>query len=103
MESGGVQVDLSVLKQMESIINDELQEAERACHRAAGRPFQVSSSVQVRRLLYDELQLRPHGNSSTSEVEVPMYTVCLGREMTYTFHAFLSAVISKSIRSHLSY
>lgn len=68
-------VDLSVLKQMESIINDELQEAERACHRAAGRPFQVSSSVQVRRLLYDELQLRPGGHPSTSEVEVRLRVI----------------------------
>ncbi|KAJ2945815.1 hypothetical protein O0L34_g4719 [Tuta absoluta] len=57
MEQRGVCVDMDKLKEMEKILVAKMKEVESECSAAAGRSFQINSTVQVRALLYDELKL----------------------------------------------
>ncbi|XP_013168998.1 PREDICTED: uncharacterized protein LOC106118797 [Papilio xuthus] len=67
MERVGVCVNMEKLQVMERALCERVRSAELACHRAAGRVFQLTSAPQVRALLYDELQLHSHCNLNIRE------------------------------------
>lgn len=57
MESRGVTVDLDKLKDMEHLLMTKLKAVEQESYKAAGKKFQINSTLQVRALLFDELKL----------------------------------------------
>ncbi|CAB3254054.1 unnamed protein product [Arctia plantaginis] len=57
MECRGVSIDLSKLKSLEALLMARMQQIEQKCYKAAGKVFQINSTVQVRSILYDELKL----------------------------------------------
>lgn len=76
MERRGVTVDLQKLKLMEDILLSKMKEIEQECYKAAGRTFQLNSAVQVRAIIYDELQLDTKCNVKIKE------TICKGAKST---------------------
>ncbi|XP_045771349.1 DNA polymerase I-like [Maniola jurtina] len=76
MEHRGISVDLTKLKSMEDILLTRIKEIESRCHKAAGKVFQINSTVQVRALIYDELQL-----DTTSNIKI-RETICKGAKST---------------------
>ncbi|XP_045535794.1 DNA polymerase nu [Papilio machaon] len=76
MERVGVCVNMEKLRVMERLLSERMRAAELACHRAAGRVFQLTSAPQVRAVLYDELQLDSHCNLNIRE------TICKGAKST---------------------
>ncbi|XP_030032156.2 DNA polymerase nu [Manduca sexta] len=76
MERRGVQVDLEKLKSMENILVEQMKSVEQSCYKAAGRPFQINSPLQIRAILYDELQLDTKCNVKIRE------TLCKGAKST---------------------
>ncbi|XP_061713786.1 DNA polymerase nu-like [Cydia pomonella] len=67
MEHRGVSVDLEKLKSMEDILLTKMKLVEQECYRAAGKTFQINSTLQVRTILYDELQLDTKNNLKIKE------------------------------------
>ncbi|KAF0308336.1 DNA polymerase nu [Amphibalanus amphitrite] len=67
MEAHGVQVDVARLHAAAAACQRQLRCLEAAAQRAAGTVFSLSSSAQLRRLLYDELRL-----DARSGVSVPL-------------------------------
>lgn len=67
MERRGVTVDLQKLKSMEDILLSKMNEIEQECYKAAGRTFQLNSAVQIRAIIYDELQLDTKCNVKIKE------------------------------------
>ncbi|VVD01277.1 unnamed protein product [Leptidea sinapis] len=67
MEHRGISVDCNKLKSMEGILMKRMREIEMRCHKAAGRTFQIKSSLQVRNILYDELKLDTKSNIKIRE------------------------------------
>ncbi|XP_072931831.1 DNA polymerase theta-like [Epargyreus clarus] len=67
MERRGVRVDTQRLKWMEGTLLTRMKATEQACHKAAGRAFQVNSALQVRTILYEELHLDTKGNVKIRE------------------------------------
>ncbi|CAH0578952.1 unnamed protein product [Chrysodeixis includens] len=57
MERRGVMVDLAKLKSMEEVLESRMKLAEQQCYKAAGKVFQINSTLQVRAIIYDELKL----------------------------------------------
>ncbi|XP_050346437.1 DNA polymerase nu-like [Nymphalis io] len=57
MQHRGVSVDVDELKSMENILMIRMKEIESECYKAAGKTFQINSTLQVRAILYDELKL----------------------------------------------
>nr|XP_034830768.1 DNA polymerase nu-like [Maniola hyperantus] len=76
MEHRGISVDLTKLKSMEDILLYRIKEIESQCHKAAGKVFQINSTVQVRALIYDELKL-----DTTSNIKI-RETICKGAKST---------------------
>lgn len=50
-------IDVSKLKSMEDMLLTRMKLVEQECYKAAGKVFQINSAVQVRNIIYDELQL----------------------------------------------
>ncbi|XP_063381195.1 DNA polymerase nu-like [Cydia fagiglandana] len=67
MEYLGVSVDLEKLKSMEDILLTKMKSVEQECYKAAGKTFQINSTLQVRTILYDELQLDTKNNLKIKE------------------------------------
>ncbi|XP_063361792.1 DNA polymerase nu-like [Cydia amplana] len=67
MEYRGVSVDLEKLKSMEDILLTKMKSVEQECYKAAGKTFQINSTLQVRTILYDELQLDTKSNLKIKE------------------------------------
>lgn len=67
MERRGVCVDLEKLRSMEHILVAKIKMVEQECYKAAGKVFQINSTVQVRTILYDELQLDTRSNVKIRE------------------------------------
>lgn len=76
MEFHGVAVDVDKLKSMEGILLNRMKEIEAECYKAAGKTFQINSTVQVRNILYDELKLDTKSNVKIRE------TICKGAKST---------------------
>lgn len=76
MEFQGISVDLTKLKEMEGLLLARIKEIERQCYAAAGKVFQINSTVQVRALIYDELKLDTASNVKIRE------TICKGAKST---------------------
>nr|XP_054765668.1 DNA polymerase nu-like [Lytechinus pictus] len=57
MEVQGIQVDQKKLISYSNILKDELKAVERQCYKEAGHPFQITSHIQLRQVLFDELKL----------------------------------------------
>ncbi|KAI8435480.1 hypothetical protein MSG28_003777 [Choristoneura fumiferana] len=67
MEHRGVTVDSDKLKSMEEILLAKMNAMEQECYKAAGKTFQINSALQVRTILYDELQLDTKSNLKIKE------------------------------------
>jgi DNA polymerase-1 len=59
MERVGVRIDVPLLKRLSREYAERLQDIEAQIHRIAGRPFNISSSPQLRVILFEELGLKP--------------------------------------------
>ena len=57
MEVEGICVDRQYLQDLGSSLRDELGELEMEIHEAAGEPFNVNSTLQLRKVLFDDLEL----------------------------------------------
>lgn len=57
MECRGVSIDMSKLRALETLLEARMQQIEQKCYKAAGKVFQINSTVQVRSILYDEMKL----------------------------------------------
>ncbi|CAH2106842.1 unnamed protein product [Euphydryas editha] len=76
MQHRGVAVDTDKLKTMDKLLLIRMNEIEAECYKAAGKTFQINSSVQVRTILYDELKLDTKSNVKIKE------TICRGAKST---------------------
>lgn len=65
MEHEGIGVDREYLEEMGYELRTRLSELERRIHEAAGEPFNVNSTNQLREILYDRLQLPVLKKTST--------------------------------------
>ena len=65
MEHEGIGVDRAYLEEMGYELRTRLSELERRIHEAAGEPFNVNSTNQLREILYDRLQLPVLKKTST--------------------------------------
>ena len=73
MEQAGVRIDVPMLRQAETQLNEELQTLEQQIYTAAGVTFNINSPKQVGEVLFDQLHLdskvkkSKNGQYSTSE------------------------------------
>ena len=73
MEQAGVRIDVPMLKQAETQLNEELQTLEQQIYTSASTTFNINSPKQVGEVLFDQLQLdakakkSKNGQYSTSE------------------------------------
>jgi len=73
MEAAGVRIDVTKLKQAETVLSEELNVIEQRIYELAGEPFNINSPKQVGELLFDKLKLDAKakksktGQYSTSE------------------------------------
>jgi DNA polymerase-1 len=65
MEHAGIGVDRSYLEEMGADLRSRLSELERRIHEAAGEPFKVNSTTQLREVLYQRLSLPVLKKTST--------------------------------------
>ncbi len=65
MEDVGVGVDVDYLRELNRELSAEALRLEQEIHEAAGRPFLVNSTPQLRAVLFDELGLTPHKRTKT--------------------------------------
>ncbi len=65
MERHGIRVDLPFLEQLSRRFAQELQALQLRIHEAAGEEFNVQSSRQLARILFDKLGLRPPKKTQT--------------------------------------
>ncbi len=65
MEHLGVAVDAAYLRELNDRLATEAAELEVAIQEAAGRPFKVNSTPQLREVLFDELGLAPQKKTKT--------------------------------------
>ena len=65
MEDIGVGVDVDYLRGLNQELSAEVARLEHEIHEAAGRPFLVNSTPQLRAVLFDELGLTPHKRTKT--------------------------------------
>ncbi|MFH1789698.1 MAG: DNA polymerase I [bacterium] len=61
MEINGIAVDLAFLKKLSNQVNDEIKLLSRSIHNLAGEEFNISSTVQLREILFDKLELPTEG------------------------------------------
>jgi DNA polymerase-1 len=70
MEQAGIQIDVAYLEELGGSLRDRLGALESKIHDAAGEPFNVNSTLQLREVLFDRLGLpvlkkTPKGQPST--------------------------------------
>ena len=65
METVGVAVDVEVLTRLRDRLTTEAEELRAAITEAAGHPFNVNSTKQMREVLFDELGLTPQKKTKT--------------------------------------
>lgn len=65
MEELGVGVDVDELSRLRDYLVSEVERLEAEIHRAAGREFNVNSTKQLRKVLFDELGLTPQKKTKT--------------------------------------
>jgi len=70
MEAAGIGIDREYLEELGESLRDQLADLERRIHEAAGEPFNVNSTGQLREILFDQLGLpvlkkTPKGAPST--------------------------------------
>jgi DNA polymerase-1 len=65
MEEAGVRVDLEFLRELAITLTKECGELEARIHEAAGERFNVNSTPQLRRVLYEKLGLTPVKKTKT--------------------------------------
>ncbi|MGH9037620.1 MAG: DNA polymerase, partial [Acidimicrobiia bacterium] len=65
MEEAGVRVDLEFLRELAITLTKECGELEARIHEAAGEHFNVNSTPQLRRVLYEKLGLNPVKKTKT--------------------------------------
>ena len=70
MEQAGIEIDVEYLTELGESLRDRLATLERKIHDAAGEPFNVNSTLQLREVLFDRLELpvikkTPKGQPST--------------------------------------
>ena len=65
MEDAGVAVDVEYLRDLHRRLTDEVASLEAAIHGAAGGPFLVNSTPQLRAVLFDRLGLAPSKRTKT--------------------------------------
>ncbi len=70
MEQVGIQIDVAYLEELGASLRDRLGALEGKIHDAAGEPFNVNSTLQLREVLFDRLELpvlkkTPKGQPST--------------------------------------
>ncbi|MCH5221681.1 MAG: DNA polymerase I [Muribaculaceae bacterium] len=59
MEWEGVRIDTAELRRLAATLTERLAELESKAYQIAGRPFNVSSPMQVGQILFDELKIDP--------------------------------------------
>ena len=57
MEVAGIGVDRSYLEELGSSLRDQLSSLESDIHSAAGEPFNINSTLQLRKVLFEDLEL----------------------------------------------
>lgn len=67
MELKGICIDTKTINEMTCTLNERLTQIEREAYVAAGKSFQINSTVQLRTILYDELKLDVKHNISIKE------------------------------------
>ena len=65
MERAGIKIDIAYLDEMASAMSSELKSIEKEIYAHSGEPFNINSPPQLRRVLYEELQLKPSKRTKT--------------------------------------
>jgi DNA polymerase-1 len=65
MEDAGVRIDIEFLHKLGAELGAQCRELEARIHEAAGGPFNVNSTPQLRKLLFDDLGLTPVKRTKT--------------------------------------
>jgi DNA polymerase-1 len=65
MESAGIRMDRGFLEELRSELQDQCDDLERRIHAHAGEPFVVNSVPQLRRILFEKLELTPVKRTKT--------------------------------------
>jgi DNA polymerase-1 len=65
MERAGVKIDVAFLEELRSELTDQCRDLERRIHAHAGEPFNVNSTPQLRKVLFDQLGLTPVKKTKT--------------------------------------
>ncbi|HEY3722225.1 MAG TPA: DNA polymerase I, partial [Acidimicrobiia bacterium] len=65
MESAGIKIDRDFLEELRSELQDQCDDLERRIHAHAGEPFVVNSVPQLRRILFEKLELAPVKRTKT--------------------------------------
>src|SRR3954453_3363617 len=65
MEEAGVRIDLEFLQDLGKELNDECRRLEAEIHGHAGEQFNVNSTPQLRRILFEKLGLSPVKKTKT--------------------------------------
>ncbi|MBP7149384.1 MAG: DNA polymerase I [Acidobacteria bacterium] len=68
MEARGIRIDTQILARMSAQMERQLGELESEIHRLAGHPFAINSPVQLRKVLFDELDLKPSRRTQKTRV-----------------------------------
>jgi DNA polymerase-1 len=65
VERAGVRVDTAYLAELSDEVGDELKAIEHEIYNHAGEPFNIGSPPQLRRILYEKLELKPTKRTKT--------------------------------------
>jgi len=65
MEDAGIRMDRAFLEELRSELQDQCDDLERKIHAHAGEPFVVNSVPQLRRILFEKLELTPIKRTKT--------------------------------------
>jgi DNA polymerase-1 len=65
MEDAGIRMDRAFLEELRSELQDQCDDLERKIHAHAGEPFVVNSVPQLRRILFEKLELTPVKRTKT--------------------------------------
>ena len=65
MEDAGIRIDLAFLNELGKELNDECRRLEAEIHTHAGEQFNVNSTPQLRRILFEKLGLTPVKKTKT--------------------------------------
>lgn len=94
MEKRGVAVDLEQLKSMEHLLITKLKAVEQECYKAAGKVFQINSTVKLGALLFDELRLDSKSNVKIRETLVKGAKSTSEATVRFIFnHSFIDTIL----------